>query len=1135
MQVFSGDVGGTGSGFEFTILVGSGVSISNTVVGFTTNTITVGSATTVFIASGSSINISEIRTDGPAVELGSPVGVALTVGTVVQITEPVFLTANAVLIGTGNTISQIIPVDSVVSISTVTSTSPAVIIESTTSQNIPDNSVVKITRIEEVENNLQIDALNTGTINATGIATIATVDINAGQIDVTRIGTTNLSVTGLTTLSNYVNVNSSVGISSNLSVTGISTFSGFVDINNSVDINVDLSVVGLTTLCDYVDINYSVGISSNLSVAGLTTLSGYVDVNCSIGVGHDLTVTDNLVIGGNVDIDDYVDINADLNVVGLTTLGGYVDINNSVGISSNLSVAGVTTLSGLTYPIIDGLDGQVLKTDGQGNLSIGPVLGGGGDFAIIVSASDGNDINDGVNLPVQTIKRAAQLASFIGEPATIFVESGDYVEENPIILYDDISLIGDSLRNVVIRPAQAGKDLIRVRNGCYLNNMTFNDFVDGLTKVPQHTWNYSVAFDDPYDITTDRVGYACTGTKNVVGATFDPNTGLSVITTATPHQLYRGTTARILGIGWTCGYDESGISTVKYTAASGITTVTTFSHRGYSIGTKVLLHNLPFSCGGQYIGVTTTIFPDGTSEYGRVFTVTGVNTAAKTLTFLAGISTIVHNYVGYNTAGISTLVTTPELGITTVTVASHNIVANDNVTLVGLSFTAFSFSNSGFEGSVFRVNSTTSNTITIYTGISTQSSYLGGGFIQKVPTIQKVIRYPESNPNGKIDFGVVSVGSSTQFTVRSGIQTIPHYYTQGGTVRLSKPIINKSPYIQNCSILSVLGGNGILVDGNKVANINESIIPELGERPTVGAQPEFGKSMVAATFTMISFGGIGWRTINDAYAQVVSCFQIFCRYASLTQSGGYLSITNSATNFGYFALRSTGFSSKSFTFDRGHIAATGTKDGLQTLKVIGLGRTDQDLYVLQFLDGNFVNRTGEFKPIVSTQEFTGGQISTITNIFNIPAHPFSNLDNVVYLGNEDAAVPEVIGGMVPGNQYYVSYIDASNFRLYQDEGLDTIVSLGSTFVGINTLTKNNQEFFVKEVFDTHGSYQTVSLASTSSTLKFISGKQVTQAVSGGNCSRICINIQFFHETISCFSRSFWRSKKILLWKWFKYQ
>jgi hypothetical protein len=223
-----------------------------------------------------------------------------------------------------------------------------------------------------------------------------------------------------------------------------------------------------------------------------------------------------------------------------------------------------------------------------------------------------------VNLPVRTIKRASQLASLVGEPATIFVESGDYLEENPIILYDEISIIGDSLRNVVVRPAQAGKDLFRVRNGNYVTGMTFNDFVDGITKVPQHTWNYSIAFDDPYDITTDRTGYACTGILNVTNAIYDNVTGLTSITTSEPHELYRGTTARVLGIGWTCGYDETGISTFVYNNTTGISTITlreepsvlnVTGDRGYEIGGELFLHNLPFACSEEHAGITTTIFP----------------------------------------------------------------------------------------------------------------------------------------------------------------------------------------------------------------------------------------------------------------------------------------------------------------------------------------------------------------------------------------------------------------------------------------------------------------------------------------------------------------------------------------------
>ena len=253
--------------------------------------------------------------------------------------------------------------------------------------------------------------------------------------------------------------------------------------------------------------------------------------------------------------------------------------------------------------------------------------------------------------------------------------------------------------------------------------------------------------------------------------------------------------------------------------------------------------------------------------------------------------------------------------------------------------------------------------------------------------------------------------------------------------------------------------------------------------------------MVAATFTMISFGGIGWRTINDGYAQVVSCFQIFCSYGSLCQSGGYLSITNSATNFGRFSLRATGYSRNSFVFDRGRVVNTGTSGGLQTLRVIGLGRSDQQLYVLKFLDNNLADRTPDFKPSLVTQQFTGSNISTETNIFNIPAHPFQNEDSIIYEGNEDANPRDLVGGLVNNGIYYVGYIDASNFRLYLDEGLDTLVNIDSSITGINTFTKNSVEFFVDDIIEHHTSYQQLQLASTPSST-WVAGREVTQSGSG---------------------------------------
>ena len=170
----------------------------------------------------------------------------------------------------------------------------------------------------------------------------------------------------------------------------------------------------------------------------------------------------------------------------------------------------------------------------------------------------------------------------------------------------------------------------------------------------------------------------------------------------------------------------------------------------------------------------------------------------------------------------------------------------------------------------------------------------------------------------------------------------------------TKPTITTSPYVQNCSILSFLGGNGAKIDGSKVESPNVPINAIEAENPVIGAIPEQGKSMVSNAFTMLSFGGTGWRLTNDAYAQIVSCFQIFMLNGVYCQSGGYCSITNSATNFGLYALRASGYSPKAFQFDRAFVTSTGVADGKQTLSIVGINRdAPVEEFVVRFRDPEY--------------------------------------------------------------------------------------------------------------------------------------------------------------------------------------
>jgi len=151
------------------------------------------------------------------------------------------------------------------------------------------------------------------------------------------------------------------------------------------------------------------------------------------------------------------------------------------------------------------------------------------------------------------------------------------------------------------------------------------------------------------------------------------------------------------------------------------------------------------------------------------------------------------------------------------------------------------------------------------------------------------------------------------------------------------PIIEVSPYIFNASVISFLGGNGCEIDGSKVATPNV-------KRP--GLPPQ-GKSMVAAAFTIISFGGTGYRVFNDGYTQLVSVFCIFTQDGALVESGGYASLTNSASNFGTYSLRANGVRAEAYSFHKGDIDNITFNDvGRPIFTVTGLGEAPLEHYII---------------------------------------------------------------------------------------------------------------------------------------------------------------------------------------------
>ena len=91
---------------------------------------------------------------------------------------------------------------------------------------------------------------------------------------------------------------------------------------------------------------------------------------------------------------------------------------------------------------------------------------------IFYVTKDGSDTNTGRKLGDAKATIGAALTES-GAGTVIKVSAGSYVENNPLIVPAQVSIIGDSLREVSVSPQNAGEDLFYVGNADYIAEMSF--------------------------------------------------------------------------------------------------------------------------------------------------------------------------------------------------------------------------------------------------------------------------------------------------------------------------------------------------------------------------------------------------------------------------------------------------------------------------------------------------------------------------------------------------------------------------------------------------------------------------------------------------------------------------------------
>lgn len=638
---------------------------------------------------------------------------------------------------------------------------------------------------------------------------------------------------------------------------------------------------------------------------------------------------------------------------------------------------------------------------------------------VIYVSSGGSDTAYDGSTPAKaykTVKKAAEAARATNGNTTIKVASGEYYEDNPIYLPKGTTVIGDNLRETILRPLNEGVDMFWVTSGCYLAQFVIRDnygdpsnSADALRGIGQLNTGINPRISDS---TTTFNLFPGHNLKDIAGIYKDGANMLQYKRTDIINYAYSQLVA---------GYPSLVIPTTDFTAnlTNGNIIVTNVSSiEGLEVGDIVTGTNITPGTTIASIDSATQItlsLPALASETVASLSVPGDGKCKRDLGLI--LDAVIHDLkVGGNVKAIlagesyrdangnlqyiTTEFIETKYAIEQLRLRARQIVTDTSIisesgflalypavalgdcsnvqtnidTLFGIVVSILDGADSptfnpgpGYllvDQEWMRVDDITGNTVTVSIGgrgvanpitgsPSIAAQHTNGAIVtQGARVFRYAVSYPDQNgikgsgrinvssstsivtgtntkftsqtfAGGSIKIGntsytILSVQSDTQLT----LSTVPSSSVSATIYRFIPPKerIFLSPYVQNCSVISVLGqtsydsvsksydaiktrAGGLLIDGNNL----------LDDTPL--------KSMVCDAFTQVVFNSIGFHLKNDAYAQLVSVFEIFEDVGVLCETGGYASVTNSATNFGNEGLKAIGYSPKALPFyENGRVA-----------------------------------------------------------------------------------------------------------------------------------------------------------------------------------------------------------------------
>jgi len=330
---------------------------------------------------------------------------------------------------------------------------------------------------------------------------------------------------------------------------------------------------------------------------------------------------------------------------------------------------------------------------------------------ILYVTKDGSDTNTGKKLgdAKATIKGALEIAE---QGSIIRVSAGSYIEDNPLTIPKQVSIVGDSLREVTVTPQNSNQDLFYVREGNYVTEMSFKGSVDagkacfrfdpvvvGFTSQSPYIRNCTNFIANSVGLMID--GSDCIGKlKSMVTDSFTQynqgGIGVSITNEGYAQLVSLFTICNDIsvycGSGGACDLTNSnssfgnyalvsdGVGPRKYTgiitsAASansdtftldlnvptfnvtnalydnttGLATITVNSDHNFNVGMGLTISGLGFTCTSDG-GVSTVTYPSGNNGY--IFEVVSIPSSTSFEVYV-GMSTLSHTYTSGGTVKIN--------------------------------------------------------------------------------------------------------------------------------------------------------------------------------------------------------------------------------------------------------------------------------------------------------------------------------------------------------------------------------------------------------------------------------------------------------------------------------------------------